>query len=56
MSSSRSSAAVYGRERDDVVFPRPSEGRVGEFVEERVRLSIGDAVALLDHRVPDGLR
>ena len=36
-------------------FARAIERGVGEFLEERVRLAIDDAIALLDHRAADGL-
>jgi hypothetical protein len=46
----------HGRDRSDVVLPRAGELRVGEVFDERVRLAIEDAMALLDHGEADRLR
>ena len=45
----------HGREIREVFFARPGERRVGEFIEQRVGLAVGDAVPLLNDRVADGL-
>jgi hypothetical protein len=37
-------------------LPRAIEGGVGDLLDQRVRFTIDDPVALLDHRAPDGLR
>src|SRR5215813_13270263 len=45
-----------GRHRDDVLFARAGELRFSEIVEERMRLAIEDAMALLDRGEAEGLR
>jgi len=40
----------------EVVLPRASKGRLGEFLEERVRLAIDDAIALQNRGTAEGLR
>jgi hypothetical protein len=70
MISSRSSAAVcgsfahaevvddeerHGGQLGEVCLPRAVEGGVREFFQQRVRLAIEDAVALLDDGAADGL-
>jgi hypothetical protein len=40
----------------EIRFAGPVEGGIGDLLEERVRLTVEDTVALLDHRATDGLR
>ena len=44
-----------GRELGEVVLARAVERRVGELLEQRVRLAVEDAIALLDGGAADGL-
>src|SRR5687768_9493980 len=45
----------YGREIREIDLACPIERGVGEFLEERVRFAVDDAIALLDHGAADGL-
>src|SRR2546430_4216037 len=45
----------HGRKFAEIQLPRAIEGGVGEFFEERVRLTVDNAIALLDHGAADGL-
>lgn len=45
----------HGRDVGEIGFARAGEGGVGEFLEQRVRLTIPDAVALLNRGVADRL-
>ena len=45
----------HGREIGEIRLARAIERGVGEFLEQRVRFAIDDAIALLDHRAADGL-
>jgi hypothetical protein len=46
----------HGRQLREVVFARAGERRLGEFFEQRMRLTIDHAIALQDRRTADRLR